>query len=132
MNIILHKQLSLLVQLAKKDGLFHEAERKMITDFAKRHNIDNKELEEVIQLPENQTTSLGALSPERKADYLKSFIELMMADGEAVKSELLFCTELAIKMGFKKEVVEAAVYFIENSDDHDENELLQLIRRYLF
>jgi hypothetical protein len=54
---------------------------------------------------------LGALSPDQKFEYLMSSIELVFADHNVFESEIIFCKNIAIKLGFKKGVID---FFIEN------------------
>ena len=57
------------------------------------------------------SASLGALSPDQKFDYLISCIEMVFIDQNVFESEIIFCKNIAIKLGFKKGVID---YFIEN------------------
>ncbi|HLT73794.1 MAG TPA: hypothetical protein VKZ68_01870, partial [Ohtaekwangia sp.] len=67
-------------------------------------------VQELIRNPE-PIDSLGALSPDQKFEYLISCIELIFADQNVFESEVIFCKNIAIKLGFKKGVID---YFIEN------------------
>jgi len=55
--------------------------------------------------------TLGALSPDQKFDYLVECIDLIFADQRVFESELIFSRGIAIKLGFKKNVID---YLIEN------------------
>jgi uncharacterized tellurite resistance protein B-like protein len=110
MDIVTRNQLNVLIQLAEADKHFAKAERDMIFRIAKERNVSESEVNELIRKPE-PIDSLGALVPEQKFDYLYSSIELILVDQNIFESEIIFCKSLAIKLGFKKSIIE---YFIEN------------------
>ena len=45
------------------------------------------------------------LSDDERFEYLYMVIQLMKVDGQVFKSEIVFCEEIAEKLGFKKKVV---------------------------
>ena len=53
----------------------------------------------------------GLNSLDQKFDYLMSSIELVFVDQNVFESEIIFSKNIAIKLGFKKGVID---YFIEN------------------
>jgi hypothetical protein len=57
---------------------------------------------------------------DQKFDYLISCIELIYADHKIFESELIFVKSIAIKLGFKKSVVE---FLIQNFDKKSQAEL---------
>jgi len=110
MDIVTKKQLNILIQLAEADKHFAKIEREMIFKIAKDRNFPEQEVNELIKNPE-PVDSLGALSPDQKFEYLMSSIELVFADQNVFESEIIFCKNIAIKLGFKKGVID---YFVEN------------------
>lgn len=121
MDIVTRKKLNLLIQLAESDKHFARIEREMIYRIAKDRNFPEEEVNQLIKNPE-PIGSLGALSPEQKLDYLLTSIELMMADRKIFDSELTFCRNVAIKLGFKKGIID---YFVENFGQKSPEELKQ-------
>ncbi|MEM1405279.1 MAG: TerB family tellurite resistance protein [Bacteroidota bacterium] len=105
MDIVTRKQLNILIQLAEVDKHFSPLERKRIFDLAKRRKFPQDEVKELIRNPEPIGT-LGALSDDQRFDYLYNLIDLMLADKKIFENELVFCKDIAIKLGFKKDVVE--------------------------
>jgi hypothetical protein len=67
--------------------------------------------------------SLGALSNDQKFDYLMDCIELIFADQKVFESEVIFTKSIAIKLGFKKNVVD---FLVENSGKKPKEELKSL------
>jgi hypothetical protein len=112
MDIVTKKQLNILIQLAEADKHFAKAEREMIFKIAEERQFPEAAVHELIRNPEPIDT-LGALSGDQKYNYLLACIQLVLIDHKVFESELIFCKSIAIKLGFKKGVVE---HLIENID----------------
>jgi uncharacterized tellurite resistance protein B-like protein len=123
MDIVTKKQLNILIQLAEADKHFAKAEREMIFKIAKDRNFPEESVNDLIRNPEPIDT-LGALSNDQKFEYLLSTIELVFADHNVFESEIIFCKNIAIKLGFKKGVVD---YVIENYGKKTRDEFKQLL-----
>lgn len=108
MDIVTKKQLNILIQLAEADKNFVQVERDMILKIAKDRGFPESIVNELLKNPE-PIGSLGALSKEQKFKYLNDCIELVFADERLFESELIFCRGIAIKLGFKKNVVDFMV-----------------------
>ena len=108
MDIVTKKKLNILIQLAEADKHFAKSEREMIYQIARERNFDEEEVANLIRNPE-PIESLGALSQAQKIDYLISSIQLIFADQKVFESEIIFTKNIAIKLGFKKTVVEYLV-----------------------
>ncbi len=110
MDIVTKKQLNILIQLAEADKHFAKTEREMIFRIAKERNFSEDDVNNLIRNPEPIDT-LGALSNDQKFEYLVACMNLIHADHKLFESELIFCKSIAIKLGFKKNVVD---YFVDN------------------
>ena len=119
MDIVTKKQLNILIQLAEADKHFAKTEREMIFRIAKDRNFPEDTVNELIRNPEPIDT-LGALSHEQKFEYLYSSIELVFADHNIFESEIIFCKNIAIKLGFKKGIID---YFVNNFGKKTKEEL---------
>jgi len=119
MDIVTKKQLNILIQLAEADKHFATVEREMIFRIAEERKFSQSAVNELIKNPEPIDT-LGALSLEKKFEYLMACILLIFADHKLFESELIFCKSIAIKLGFKKNVVD---YLVENHSKNTEEEL---------
>ena len=119
MDIVTKKKLNILIQLAEADKHFAKSEREMIFKIAKDRQFPEDVVNALIRNPEPIDT-LGALSIDQKFDYLVSCIDLIFVDQKIFESELIFSRGIAIKLGFKKNVVD---YLIENSPQKPLNEL---------
>lgn len=121
MDIVTRKKLNLLIQLAESDKHFAKSERELIYRIAKDRNFSEEDVNQLIKNPE-PIGSLGALSSEQKLDYLLTSIDLMFADQKIFDSELTFCRNVAIKLGFKKGIID---YFVDNFETKSREELKQ-------
>jgi hypothetical protein len=110
MDIVTKKQLNILIQLAEADKHFAKIEREMIFKIARDRKFPEEEVNELIRNPQ-PIDSLGALSLDQKFEYLMSSIELIFADQNIFESEIIFCKNIAIKLGFKKGIID---YFIQH------------------
>lgn len=128
MDVVTRKHLNILIQLAEADKHFAKAERDMIFKIAKERNFPETEVQELIRKPE-PIDSLGALTPDQKFEYLFTSIELIFVDQNVFESEIIFCKSLAIKLGFKKSIIE---FFVDNVGKMSKNALRDIaIREYL-
>ncbi len=121
MDIVTKKQLNILIQLAEADKHFAKIEREMIFKIAKERHFPEEIVNELIRNPEPIET-LGALSVEQKFDYLMSSIDLIFADQNIFDSELIFCKNIAIKLGFKKDIID---YFVAHYGKKSREEFKQ-------
>lgn len=110
MDIVTKKQLNILIQLAEADKHFAKIEREMIYKIARERNFPEETVNELIRNPEPIDT-LGALSFDQKFEYLMSSMDLIFVDTHIFESEVIFCKNIAIKLGFKKSIIE---YIIEH------------------
>jgi hypothetical protein len=119
MDIVTQRQLNILIRLAEADKHFAQTEREMILKIARERNFSDADVQRLIKNPE-PIDSLGALSNDQKFEYLIGCIELIFVDHKVFESELIFVKSIAIKLGFKKSVVE---YLIDNFDKRPHNDL---------
>jgi len=119
MDIVTKKKLNILIQLAEADKHFAIAERELILKIAQDRKFPLEEVNQLIRNPEPIDT-LGALSSDQKFDYLMDCIDLIFVDQKVFESEVIFTKSIAIKLGFKKNVVD---YLVENSGKKTISEL---------
>ncbi|MBT1685652.1 TerB family tellurite resistance protein [Dawidia soli] len=128
MDIVTKKQLNILIQLAEADKHFAKIERELIFKIARERKFPEEVVLELIRNPE-PIDSLGALSMEQKFDYLMSAVQLVFVDQNVFESEIIFSKNIAIKLGFKKGVID---YFIEHYDTKTREEFREIaIRDFL-
>jgi uncharacterized membrane protein YebE (DUF533 family) len=98
------RQLNILIQLATADGALAGKERKLIEHIAKVNNVSGDQIKKLLNSP-IPITDLQHLSEEERFEYLYMVIQLMKVDGQVFKSEIVFCEDIAEKLGYKKKVV---------------------------
>ncbi|MCH7514683.1 MAG: TerB family tellurite resistance protein [Bacteroidetes bacterium] len=119
MDIITRQKLNLLIQLAKADKHFAREEKLLIKSIASKHGFPESELNKLFTVPET-IESLGALSTDKKKEYLLDCMALIMADGKIEPREVTFAQNIALKLGFHKDVVN---YLLDNWDKADQFDL---------
>ncbi len=105
MDVVLRMQLNVLIHLAMVDGQISKEEKKTLEAIASKHNVSPVQLEEMIQYPK-PIESMGALSNDVKFEYLYSIVHLMNIDDEIDQREINFCQNMAVRLGYYKEVVD--------------------------
>ena len=125
MDIVTRKQLNILIQLAQADKHFSDKERELIYDLARKKNFPTEGVRELIREPE-PIGSFGALSADQRFDYLYNCIDLMLIDKKIFDSEILFCHNIAVKLDFKKTVVE---FLKDHLKDYEYQELRSKVFR---
>ncbi len=116
MDVVLKMQLNVLIHLAMVDGEISKEEKKTLEAIASKHNVSLFQLEEMIQYPK-PIESLGALSNDVKFEYLYSIVDLMNIDDEIDQREIHFCQNMAVRLGYYKEVIdELWSEILENKD----------------
>ncbi len=97
-------QLNILVQLASSDGAIADKELRLIKTIAEAHELSDEEINELIKDPK-PIANLEYLSEDQKFEFLYNVIQLMKADGQVFKSEIVFCEDMAERLGYNRKVV---------------------------
>jgi len=97
-------QLNILVQLASSDGMIAEKELRLIRTIAEAHELSSKDIDEILKDPK-PIANLEYLSEDQKFEFLYNVIQLMKADGQVFKSEIVFCEDMAERLGYNRKVV---------------------------
>lgn len=97
-------ELNILINLAASDNKIEEKESKLIHTIAKANGISKEEVDSMIKNPK-PIRNLNGMTQEEKFEHLYYLIQLMKMDGQVFRSEIVFCEQVAEKLGFKKGVV---------------------------
>jgi uncharacterized membrane protein YebE (DUF533 family) len=97
-------ELNVLINLAASDNSVADREAKLIHTIGKANGIPAEEVDKMLKSPKpiNQVSTLTA---DQKFEHLYYLIQLMKMDGQVFRSEIVFCEQIAEKLGFKKGVV---------------------------
>lgn len=93
------EQLKALAQLANSDGEIDERELRLINRIGEAHGMKLEEIQMIIDNP-GQLGDLKVLSEDDKFEFLFSIIQLMKIDDEIYNEEVLFCQQIAMKLGY--------------------------------
>jgi len=97
-------QLNILVQLAASDGMIADKELRLIRTIAEANELSNEEVDELVKNPK-PIADLEYLSQDQKFELFYNVIQLMKADGQVFKSEIIFCEDMAERLGYNRKVV---------------------------
>jgi uncharacterized membrane protein YebE (DUF533 family) len=97
-------ELNVLINLAASDKNVAERESKLIHTIGKANGISKEEIDTMLQNPK-PISELSSLAGEQKFEHLYYLIQLMKMDGQVFRSEVVFCENIAEKLGYKKGVV---------------------------
>jgi uncharacterized tellurite resistance protein B-like protein len=98
------EQLNILIHLAASDGMMAEKELRLIRKIAEANEVSDEELNKLIDNP-TPIPNLDYLTIEQKFEFLYNVIQLMKADGQVFKSEIVFCEDMAERLGYNRKVV---------------------------
>ena len=125
-DAILKKKLNILIRLASVDGAFVPKEKQFIRNICERHGLDREAVEEVMANPE-PIGSLGAISYKTNVEYLTEILFLMLVDGKVLQSEILFCEDMGLRLGYTKKSIDALINRIKLDLEIDEAKLKRLV-----
>ena len=97
-------QLSILINLANVDNDFSDDEKNMIYMVGKANGVPESEIDDLLENPVSMPENY-AMSEDDKFEYLFNVVQLMKIDKEIYISEIKYCEEIAVKLGYKKSVV---------------------------
>lgn len=97
-------QMKLLVNLAKVDGRVAERERNYIINIGRANGIYPDEITPLFD-QEHQLLVPQDLNADEKFDYIFSLVQLMKIDERMYKEEIIFCSDIATKLGFDRQVM---------------------------
>ncbi|QCK15051.1 TerB family tellurite resistance protein [Mangrovivirga cuniculi] len=101
--------MSNLIALAHADGHLHDKELAFIINAAKRLNLKDKHLKELLDDADNLKIKVPA-SMNSKLDLLHDLTIVILADGRVDENEIEFCRHVADLMGLKETFVIDLVY----------------------
>jgi hypothetical protein len=94
-----------LLALAMSDKSLDKNELELIFNIGAKAGLSRSELERILNNPESVSFYPPATGRER-VDQLFDLTMLMIVDGEIDVREMLLCKAIAVKMGFKHEIID--------------------------
>jgi len=128
---MLKNQINVLAQLAHMDSDLSEEERSLIQMIGVANGMTKEEVNDIVENPEPMG-DLNTLSDDQKYEYLYNIVQLMKIDGKVYKSEIVFCQEMAVKLGYKKSVIAELSSYIysDPSITTDREKLKAKVKRF--
>ncbi len=104
-----------LIALAKIDGHMHETEEHLLYKIGHGYGLKDWQIEDLIK--EEQTPSIKMPDThEQKINQLYDLVMMIFADSVVEESELVFCEQLMVRFGFKKEIVAFVVALFDKNN----------------
>lgn len=128
---MLRAQLNVLSQLAAADNEFTDKERQMLHQIGVANGMTAEDVDDIIEHPQ-PIGALDNLTEDEKFEYLYNIVQLMKIDGQVFKSEIVFCQEMASKLGYKKKVIAelSSNIYSDPSITTDRDRLKERVLRY--
>jgi uncharacterized membrane protein YebE (DUF533 family) len=97
-------ELNVLINLAASDKNVADRESKLIHMIGKANGISTEEINNMLKSPQ-PINNMNSLTNDEKFTHLYYLIQLMKMDGQVFRSEVVFCEQIAERLGYKKGVV---------------------------
>ena len=125
-------QMKLLVNLARVDGKVAIRERNYIVNIGRANGLYPDEIEPLFDQKHEPVVPEG-LTADQKFEYIYSLVQLMKIDERMYKEEMQFCSDIANKLGYRKEVLIELMLEVKANEmqEYEMNTLKRLINKYL-
>jgi uncharacterized membrane protein YebE (DUF533 family) len=97
-----------LLALAAADGYADTKELLLIATVAAREGMKSSELEEILRSGGNYKFTVPE-NDEKKLQYLKDMVSLMLVDGDIDDNEMAICKIVAQEFGYIPQVIDAVL-----------------------
>lgn len=130
---MIKEQLNVLIQLAASDNRVADKEAKLIHMIGQSNGVPKDEIDEMLKNPGRPIGNLSTLTDDQKFEHLYHIVQLMKVDGQVFKSEIVFCEDIAERLGYKKAVIGelSSKIFSDPSITSDRDRLKQRAQKYL-
>ncbi|HEY4655710.1 MAG TPA: hypothetical protein VIH22_14410 [Cyclobacteriaceae bacterium] len=125
-------QVKLLISLAQIDGLVADRERNYISKIGVANGLTPDDMSKLFEQRHDLIVPAD-LSDAQKFDCLFHLVQLMKIDERMYREEILFCSTIAEKLGYRKEVMFDLMLNVKagNMDENEKEKLEDLTRKYL-
>ena len=130
------KQLEALIKLALIDNNLSNFEKRAIYSLGKANKIPERKIDtifnQILKQKEIEAPGISPMSDEEKLDFLYSIVQLMKVDKKVYLSEIKFCEEMAVKLGYRAGVVSqfSSRVYSDPAIISDRQELQNLLLKY--
>lgn len=122
----------MLVSLAAIDGTIADREKNYIVNIGLANGVSAEEMDQIVNRRHDIVVPSN-LSDSEKFDFLFHLVQLMKIDEKMYKEELLFCSTILEKLGYKKEVMFDLMLNVKahDMDDAEKQKLEAETKKYL-
>lgn len=124
-------QLKLLINLASIDGEVGEKERNYIFNIGRANGLAEVVVEPLFYTS-HETIVPTNLDSDQKFNYIVSLVQLMKIDERLYKEEIKYCSQVAAKLGYSKDIIFDLMLHVSVAMPETEVKALQeLTKKYL-
>jgi hypothetical protein len=125
-------QMKLLINLARIDGSVADRERNYIINIGRANGIYPDEVNPLFN-QQHPMIIPQDLTSDQKFDYIFSLVQLMKIDERMYKEEIVFCSEVASKLGYDRQVMFELMLHVKSAAMGKEeiDSLRKLTEKYL-
>ncbi len=130
---MVQEKLNILIQLAASDNQVAEKEARLIHMIGQSNGLSKETIDAMIGSPSRPVGDLSNLTDDQKFEHLYHVVQLMKVDGQVFKSEIVFCQDIAQRLGYKKSVIAelSSKIFSDPSITSDREYLRKKTQKYL-
>lgn len=124
--------IAVLLMLAEADDLDHIYEEQFINHVAERLGLNEKDVRQIDQHPENLTFDFPK-DEQGRMNLLYHLLFLMKIDGSVAPSEIKLCHEIGLRLGFNYQMVNELIQVMSEhlGKTIPQDVLLNIIKKYL-
>lgn len=125
-------QMKLLITLAQIDGSVAEREQNYIVNIGRANGLYPDEIKPLFNFKHDSIVP-NNLSREEKFNIIFSLVQLMKIDERMYKEEIVYCSTIANKLGYKKEVMFELMLHVKSGSmsDAEKKSLQALTEKHL-
>jgi uncharacterized tellurite resistance protein B-like protein len=125
-------KMKLLINLAKVDGQVADKEKNYLINIGRANGIYPDEIYPLFTQTHHVVVS-EHLSDDQKFELIYSLIHLMKLDERMYREEIVFCGDVAAKLGYNKQVMFELLEHVRSAGmpDHEKQSLKDLTQKFL-
>ena len=125
-------RMKLLINLAKVDGQVADKEKNHLINIGRANGIYPDEIYPLFTQT-HQVIVPEHLSDDQKFDLIYSLIHLMKLDERMYREEIVFCGDVAARLGYNKQVMFELLAHVKSAgmEDEEKESLRQLTHKFL-
>ncbi len=125
-------RMKLLINLAKVDGQVADKEKNFLINIARANGIYPDQIYPLFT-QSHQVAVPEDLTDDQKFDLIFSLIQLMKLDERMYREEIIFCGQVASKLGYNKQVMFDLLSYVKSGGmaANEMESLKKLTQKYL-